>query len=62
MMFVFVSVIGSRGLLRHLVHDLVYIKINKMAAFLAISLVHIVGLRGILLSLFTKPSDGEHKK
>jgi hypothetical protein len=61
-MFVFVSVIGSRGLLRHLVHDLVYIKINKMVAFLAISLVHIVGLRGILLSLFTKPSDGEHKK
>jgi hypothetical protein len=33
-----------------------------MAAFLPISLVHIVGLRGISLSLFTKPSDGEHKK
>jgi hypothetical protein len=32
-MFVIVSVIGSRGLLRHLVHDLIYIKINKMAAF-----------------------------
>jgi hypothetical protein len=61
-MFVFVSVIGSRGLLRHLFHDLIYTKINKMAAFLPISLVHIVGLRGISLSLFTKPSDGEHKK
>jgi hypothetical protein len=57
-----VFVIGSRGLLRHLVHDLIYIKINKMAAFLfLISLVHIVGLRGVSLSLFTKPSDGEHK-
>jgi hypothetical protein len=33
-----------------------------MSAFLfPISLVHIVGLRGISLSLFTKPSDGEHK-
>jgi hypothetical protein len=51
-MFVFVSVIGSRGLLRHLVHDLIYTKLNKMAAFLPISLVHIVGLRGISLSLF----------
>jgi hypothetical protein len=61
-MFVFVSVIGSRGLLRHLVHDLIYTKINKMAAFLPISLVHIVGLRGISPLLFTKPSDGEHKK
>jgi hypothetical protein len=59
---VFVCVIGSRGLLRHLVHDLIYIKINKMAAFLfLISLVHIVGLRGISLSLFTKPLDDEHK-
>jgi hypothetical protein len=58
-MFVFVSVIGSRGLLRHLVHDLIYIKINKMAAFSPISLVHIVGLCGISLSPFTKPSDGE---
>jgi hypothetical protein len=29
-MFVFVSVSESRGLLRHLVHDLIYIKINKM--------------------------------
>jgi hypothetical protein len=28
-----VSVIGRRGLLWHLVHDLIYIKINKMAAF-----------------------------
>jgi hypothetical protein len=61
-MFVFVSVIGSRGLLRNLVHDLIYIKINKMAAFSPISLVHIVGLRGISFSLFTKPSDGEHKE
>jgi hypothetical protein len=59
-MFVFVTVIGSRGLLRHLVHDFIYTKINKMAAFFPISLVHIVGLRGI--SLFTKPSDGEHKE
>jgi hypothetical protein len=62
-MFVFVSVIGSHGLLWHFVHDLIYIKINKMAAFFPISLVHIVGLRGISLSFFfTKPSDGEHKK
>jgi hypothetical protein len=62
-MFVFVYVIGSRGLLRHLVHDLIHIKINKMVAFLfPISLVHIVGLRGISLSLFTKPSDGKHKE
>jgi hypothetical protein len=61
-MIVFVSVIGSRGLLRHLVHILIYIKINKMAALFPISLVHIVGLRGISLSLFIKPSDGEHKE
>jgi hypothetical protein len=61
-MFVFVSVSESRGLLWHLVHDLIYIKINKMAAFFPISLVHIVGLRGISFSLFTKPSDGEHKE
>jgi hypothetical protein len=61
-MFVIVSVIGSRGLLRHLVHNLIYIKINKMAAFFPIYLVHIVGLRGISLSLFTKPSDVEHKE
>jgi hypothetical protein len=61
-MFVFVHVIGSRGLLRHLVHDLIYIKINKMAAFFHLSLVHTVGLREISLSLFTKPSDGEHKE
>jgi hypothetical protein len=59
---VFVRVIGSHGLLRHLVHDLIYIKINKMAAFFPLSLVHIVGLRGISLSLFTKPLDGEHKE
>jgi hypothetical protein len=59
---VFVRVIESRGLLRHLVHDLMYIKINKMAAFFSLSLVHIVGLHGISLSLFTKPSDGEHKE
>jgi hypothetical protein len=36
-MFVFVSVIGSRGLLQDLVHDLIYIKINKMAAFFPIA-------------------------
>jgi hypothetical protein len=58
----FVHVIGSRGLLWHLVHDLIYIKINKMTAFSPISLMHIVVLRGMSLSLFTKPSDGEHKK
>jgi hypothetical protein len=46
-MFVFVSVSESRGILWHLVHDLIYSKINKMAAFFPISLVHIVGLRGI---------------
>jgi hypothetical protein len=57
-----VRVVGSRGLLRHLVYDLIYIKINKMAAFSPLFLVHIVGLRGVSLSLFTKPSDGEHKK
>jgi hypothetical protein len=61
-MFVFVSVIGSHGLLRPLVHDLIYIKINKMVVFFPISLVHVVGLRGISLLLFTKPSDGEHKE
>jgi hypothetical protein len=61
-MFVFVRVIGSRGLLQHLVHNLIYIKINKMVAFFPLSLVHIVGLRGISLSLFTKPLDGEHKE
>jgi hypothetical protein len=61
-MFVFVRVIGSRGLLWQLVHDLIYIKINKMVAFFPLSLVHIVGLRGISLSLFTKPLDGEHKE
>jgi hypothetical protein len=31
-MLVFVSVTGSHGLLQHFVHDLIYIKINKMAA------------------------------
>jgi hypothetical protein len=31
-MFVFVSVSESRGLLWHLVHDLIYIKINKMGS------------------------------
>jgi hypothetical protein len=55
---VFVIVIGSRRLLQHLI----YIKINKMAAFFPISLVHVVGLRGILLLLFTKPSNGEYKE
>jgi hypothetical protein len=57
-----VRVVGSHGLLRHLVHDLSYIKINKMAAFSPLFLVHIVGLRGVSLTLFTEPSDGEHKK
>jgi hypothetical protein len=33
-----------------------------MAAFFPLSLVHIVGLCGISLSLYTKPSDGEHKE
>jgi hypothetical protein len=61
-MFVFVSVSESHGLLWHPIHDLIYIKISKMAAFFPISLVHIVGLRGISFSLFTKPSDGEHKE
>jgi hypothetical protein len=54
--------VGSHGLLQRLVHDLIYIKINKMAAFFPLSLVHIVGLHRILLSLFTKLSDGEHKE
>jgi hypothetical protein len=49
--FVFVRVVGSHGLLRHLVHDLIYTKINKMAAFFPLFLVQIVGLHGILLSL-----------
>jgi hypothetical protein len=49
-------------MLWHLVHDLIYIKINKMATFFPISLVHIVGLRGVSLSLFTKLLDGEHKE
>jgi hypothetical protein len=49
-MFVFVSVSESRGLLRLLI----YIKINKMAAFFPISLVHIVELRGISFSLLPK--------
>jgi hypothetical protein len=57
-----VRVVGSHGLLRHLVHDLIYIKINKMTVFSPLFLVHIVGLHGVSLSLFTKPSDGEHKK
>jgi hypothetical protein len=61
-MFLFVSVSESRGMLWHLVHDLIYIKINKMVAFFPISLVHIVGLRGIPFFLFTKPSDGEHNE
>jgi hypothetical protein len=57
-----VRVVGSRGLLRHLVHDLIYIKINKMTAFFPLFHVHIVRLRGVSLSLFIKPSDDEHKK
>jgi hypothetical protein len=50
-MFVFVCVVGRRGLLWHLIHGLIYTKINKMATFFPLSLVHIVGLRRILLSL-----------
>jgi hypothetical protein len=50
-MFVFVCVVESHGLLRHLVHDLICTKINKMAAFFPLYLVHIVRLCGILLSL-----------
>jgi hypothetical protein len=61
-MFVLVSVGESHGMLWHLVHDLIYSKINKMAAFFPISLVHIVGLREISFFPFTKPSDGEHKE
>ncbi len=61
-MFVFVSVSESRGLLWHLVHDLIYRKIYKMVVFFPISLVHIVGLHGISFFPFTKPSDGEHKE
>jgi hypothetical protein len=57
-----VSVSESCGMLWHLLHDLICIKINKMVAFFPISLVHIGGLRGVSLSLFTKPSDGEHKE
>jgi hypothetical protein len=38
-------------MLWHLVHDLIYIKINKMVAFFPISLMHIVGLREISFSL-----------
>jgi hypothetical protein len=61
-MFVLVSVSESRGMLWLLVHDLIYRKINKMTAFFPISLVHIVGLRGISFFPFTKPSDGEQKE
>jgi hypothetical protein len=46
-MFVLVSVSESRGMLWHLVHDLIYIKINKNGSIFPIFLVHIVGLRGI---------------
>jgi hypothetical protein len=61
-MFVFARLIGSRGLLQHPVHDLIYIKIKKMGAFFPLSLVHIVGLCGISLSLFIQPSNGDHKE
>jgi hypothetical protein len=43
----FVSVSESRGMLWHLVHDLIYIKINKNDSIFPTSLVHIAGLRGI---------------
>jgi hypothetical protein len=42
-MLLLVSVSESRGMLWHLVHDLIYIKINKMTAFFPTSLVHIAG-------------------
>jgi hypothetical protein len=45
-MFVFVGVIGSHGLLWHLVHDLIYIKINKLAAFSLYSLCIYLGYVG----------------
>jgi hypothetical protein len=38
LMFLLVSVSESRGMLWHLVHDLIYIKINKMTAFFPTSL------------------------
>jgi hypothetical protein len=60
--FVFVCVIGSRGLLWHLVHDLIYIKINKMAAFSLYPLCIYLGYVGSHPPFFTKPSDGEHKE
>jgi hypothetical protein len=61
-MFVLVSVSESRVMLWHLVHDLIYIKINKNGSIFPISLVHIVGLRGISFFPFPKLSDGEHKE
>jgi hypothetical protein len=48
------------GLLRHLVHDLILNKINKMAAFFHLLLLPIAGFRRILYSCPTNLSDGEH--
>jgi hypothetical protein len=53
-MFLLVSVSESHGMLWHLDHDLIYIKINKMTAFFPTSLVHIAGLRGISVLPFLK--------
>jgi hypothetical protein len=53
----------SHGLLRHLIHDLILNKINKMVAyFFHLLLVNIVGFRRILYSCLINPSDGEHKE
>jgi hypothetical protein len=61
-MFVFVSVSESRGLLWHLVHDHIYIKINKWQHFSLYHLCIELGNVGSHYTLFTKPSDGEHKE
>jgi hypothetical protein len=50
------------GLLRHLIQDLILNKINKMAAFFHLLLVHIVGFHRILYSCPINPSDVEHKE
>jgi hypothetical protein len=53
----------SHGLLRHLIHDLILNKINKMVAyFFHLLLVHIVGFHRILYSCPINLSDGEHKE
>jgi hypothetical protein len=60
-MFVFVLVVENRGLLRHLVHDLIYIKINKMVAFSSIPCAY-SWVTWNLTFPFTKPSDDEQKE